>query len=380
MSDDNKHPQDTEDQELLLGEWRQERLDAEKEGVGAAMLNTEALERKRFKKMIWATRFSVVKSVIVAMLSLYFLYMIYLMVVTIWYVQSGQQDQFLRYAETLIETHEPGLFIDKKPSHTQVKVTGLLTQKTTLQAYWLVGEWQVNAGEIEVKKSLFSGVSYNFNPNNRYLNEFSSFSSFALPPDLVTGDPAQKHQTNEMNQDWERLAHMEDGYVGQLAFSTVSGMKPEQLLQVLSKYDVHIAAMPVYAGELRAEGLKEIPRSSGGSLQYVSALSLRPYAEYDDKGRSRSWALWINEQEGLERAEQQFLKDLDWLSDKGSYYGQEIDQARLEYLQAHGIAVYGAIVTGPIRELEKLKTEQQFHLFKLGRVEPWNWRDKSLAE
>jgi len=379
MSDDKRRPQDAEDQELLLEEWRQERMDAEKSGLEAKKLNTDTWERKRFKKMVWATRYSVVKSVIIAMLSLYFLYMIYLMIATIWYQASGKNDQFIRYAETLIETHEPGLSIDKR-NYPKVEVTGLLAQKTKLKAFWLVGEWEVNAGEIEVKKSLFSGVSYNFHPNERYLNESSSFSSFALPPGLVSGDPDQKLKTNEMNEDWERLAHMEDGYVGQLAFSTVSGMKPQQLMQVLSKYDVHISAMPVYAGELRAEGLMKISHGSSGPLQYVSALSLRPYVQYDDSGRGRSWTHWIGNQETLEKSEQQFLTDLGWLLNQGSYYHQEIDQARLDYLRDHGIAVYGAIVTGPIRELEKLRTENQFHLFQLGRVEPWNWRDKPLAE
>ncbi|WP_236707957.1 anti sigma factor C-terminal domain-containing protein [Brevibacillus choshinensis] len=46
---------------------------------------------------------------------------------------------------------------------------------------------------------------------------------------------------------------------------------------------------------------------------------------------------------------------------------------RLDYLKKNGVMVYGAVVTGPVRELEKLRQNPLFHDLKLGRLEVWNW-------
>ena len=65
--------------------------------------------------------------------------------------------------------------------------------------------------------------------------------------------------------------------------------------------------------------------------------------------------------------------DLEYVLANGKSRFESYDEPRLAYLKEHGITVYGALVTGPVRELEKLQRDPEFHEFRLGRIEVWNW-------
>ncbi|MCQ6561969.1 anti sigma factor C-terminal domain-containing protein [Paenibacillus mendelii] len=365
MSDDSRTAREEDREERLLDEWRKQR------GELDPVPGLTAREEKKFKRMIWRTRFAVMRSVAATLLVLYFVFLIYMMVANITFLKTGKNEAFIRYVHTLVETHETGLFADKTGTPA-VELTGLLTQVMTFKVYRPVGEWDVVVGEVTARKPIFGDYSYTLQLNEQYLNERKSYS-FALPPDLYPGDPSQQLMTNPLNADWNRFARMEDGYVGEMAFSTVTGMDPEQLFDLLAPYDLRVVAMPVYSGELQTEELSRMSHSSSGQIIYVPALMLRPYVEYMD--RTRSWTRLIADKDGLEKSEHQFMKDIPWLIDQGDYNGRSLDKARMAYLNEQGLQVYGAIVTGPIRELEKLKQEKQLHLFELGRIEPWNWRE-----
>lgn len=67
------------------------------------------------------------------------------------------------------------------------------------------------------------------------------------------------------------------------------------------------------------------------------------------------------------------MSDLEWMTTHIKYNGVDIDKKRLAYLKKHGVQVYGATVTGPVRELEKLQEQPEFRDFRLGLIEVWNW-------
>ncbi|MFD0714859.1 anti sigma factor C-terminal domain-containing protein [Paenibacillus sp. GCM10027626] len=369
MSERPRKPQEDERIEQLLDEWREDNTQL------PITADPVKWEKKQFKRLIWNTRFSLVRSVAIAALSLYFLYMLYLTIATIIYMESGKGEQFVRYAQTLVETHETGLLIDRL-TQPKAELNGLLTQKTVLKAYWQVGDWQAVAGEVEVKKWLFGDVTYTLHMNERYLNEQMEYF-FNLPPDpLQPENETAPDKTVEKWTDpgWERLAKMEDGYVGQLGFSTAKAMTPAELFQMLQKYKVRLLGMPIYAGELRTEALQSMPHSSSTSTIHVASLNLRPAVEYDGR-YSKMFMNWIGNAEQLEKSQSMLIRDLEWLDKEGSYADKNWDLARLDFIRQHGVMVYGAVVTGPIRELERLKEEPLFGQFQFGAVEPWNWSD-----
>ncbi len=333
--------------------------------------DSPAWDEKKFKRMIWRTRFTVVRSVVSTLLGIFLLVWIYMMLVTSYYHSSGKSDQFIRYVTTLVETHEPGLKVEKG-GHWNAELTPFLTKKATLKLFKQVGEWQIIAGEVTATQTLFGDVTYSINENVTYLRTPSRFS-FAVPPDLIAGDPSRTQAPSNRSV-WEQLKHIEDGYVAELAFSTVVGMDPEELLKRLSNYQVRVLSMPVYAGELKGD-LKNIPHSTSNELHFVPHLTLRPFVKYQEEGNGMSWAGWLENADTLKQSVDQMLKDIEWLRQERSYRESENDGKRLDYLKENGVKVYGAVVTGPVRELEKLKQEQDLFYFQLGRIEIWNWEE-----
>lgn len=64
-------------------------------------------------------------------------------------------------------------------------------------------------------------------------------------------------------------------------------------------------------------------------------------------------------------------------NERKSYYetflGLDHLQERYDYLQEYGFQVYGAVVTGPVKELLKLKDVEEIQGVQLGKLEYWNW-------
>lgn len=284
-------------------------------------------DEKKFKRMIWRTRFTVVRSVVATLLLILMLVWVYMMFETMYYHNSGKSDKFIRYVTTLVETHEPGFKVEKN-GHPKAELTPFLTQKITLKLFKQVGEWQVIAGEVTATQMLFGDVTYSINENVTYLGTPSRFS-FVAPLDLLTEDP-NRRQVASNRSVWERLKHIEDGYVAEMAFSTVVGMEPEPLRQKLSNYQVRILSMPVYAGELKG-GLKNIPRSASDGLNFVPHLTLRPFVQYQEEGKGMSWAGGLSNADDIKQSADQMLKDIEWLKQEGSYRDSEVDGKRLDY-------------------------------------------------
>lgn len=107
----------------------------------------------------------------------------------------------------------------------------------------------------------------------------------------------------------------------------------------------------------------------------VNVSLLRPETNYDENNRLSSGVFALSDVT-LEESIDQFYQDMEWLINNGHYNARDIDQKRLDYIRENGMQVYGAVVTGPIREVEKLMEEEQFHQFGLGGIEVWSWYNR----
>ncbi|QTM99750.1 hypothetical protein ERJ70_10825 [Sediminibacillus dalangtanensis] len=324
-------------------------------------------DRKQAKKLVWRTRFSIGFTVIRTLLLLLLVYVLYVSTIDIFYNMSGKQAAFDRMATTLVETRTPGITIEKQGMSREATITPFLTQQSTYSVYRQVGDWKVSAGEATVKKRLFGKVQYHLDEQKKYLDDGFT-NNFPVAPDLLGKTSAEKGQSGFSLT--EQLANVEDGFVAQVKVGVKKGMTPEKLRQLLSRYDLEINQMAVYSGEITNY---EVSYSQAGQFTFISPLILRPAHEYDEENKLSSWRLFLTNKQSLAEAEKQLIQDLEWLTEHGRYYGREIDQKRLEYLNEHGIQVIGAVVTGPVREMEKLEQEEQLYQLQLGGIEVWNW-------
>ncbi len=304
---------------------------------------------------------------LLVVLILFFIYAVYNSAIHIYHYKTGLNDKFLRTVITTVELHESGLIVDKRSSSLG-EVTPFLTQKTNLKVYKNVGEWQVIVGELHAKKQLGGKLTYSIEELNPYLNR-EERNPYILNSALLEGrgikdDP---HPTGAMNQ----LGRLEDGNVAELFFSLRTLRSPEEVLELLSDYDVKATSMAVFAGELKDFKLGNYSSSSAGHT--IPHLTLRPKVQFSDNHFLSSWHTFFSLDAGITDHEQQLIADVEWMTNNIKYNGVDDDKHRLAYLKKNGVLVYGATVTGPVRELEKLKEESEFWGFRLGRIEVWNW-------
>lgn len=328
------------------------------------------IDQRTARKFVWRTRLAIGFTVIRILLGVFLIYVLYQIPVEIYFEHSGKRAEFDRFVATVVETRHAGIEVDKL-SHPRAEISPLLTQETTLPVYRQVGGWEVVVGEVKAKKRLLGKLSYTIEYNKKYIHEQMEYP-YALPPDLP--ELTDSYQPGELVEPAEaQLEKIPDGFVVQLQFSLKKGMKPEELFQILNKYDVTVLQMPVYAGEIKEFETDRTTIIEDGVYTYeVPTLMLRPFVEYDEKNRL-SIADHIITAEYLEESVETFYRDLSWLIEKGGYSEQELDEKRLAYLRKHGIKVFGATVTGPVREAEKLIQEEQFHKFHVTGIEVWNW-------
>lgn len=325
-------------------------------------MDTEVMNR-----ITWRTRVKELIYALLVVLLLFFIYAVYYSAIHIYHYKTGLNDKFLRTVITTVELHGSGLMVDKR-SLPLVEVTPFLTQKANLKVYKNVGEWQVIAGELHVKKQLGGELTYSIEELNPYLNR-EAINPFILHSALLEGrkikdDP---HPTDAMDQ----LGKLEDGNVAELFFSLRTLRSPEEVLELLSDYDVKATSMAVFAGELK--DFKLSTYSSSGADYMIPHLTLRPMVQFGDNHSLSLWHTFFSMDDGITDHVKQLIADVEWMTDNIKYNGVDEDKQRLAYLKKNGVQVYGASVTGPVRELEKLKEESEFWEFHLGRIEVWNW-------
>ncbi|WP_158702770.1 anti sigma factor C-terminal domain-containing protein [Paenibacillus faecalis] len=322
----------------------------------------DLLEHKK-QRLTWDGK---IRWGIAAVFLLFLLYSIYMWGAQLYFEKSGKNAQFIRAAATLAEMQGSGMKIDKNVR--VVSLSPFLKQTMTTKVYRQVGGWSVITGELHAKKSLFGEISYSIKEDEKYLRE-NTRPFIGFPMTTIYGG-SETIRIGEKDSEMERLGHIEDGFVAEMWFSLVKGMEPKELMEILSEYDLWVTGMAVYSGEM-----KEVKVSNYGStvgMLHFPHLTLRPLVTFREDGTAGGESLSLNKQD-LALAEEQMMKDLEWLTSEVNYFGVHEDKQRLSYLKHNGIQVHGATVTGPVRELEKLKEVPEFRRFGLGRVEVWNW-------
>ncbi|KQY84047.1 hypothetical protein ASD24_09640 [Paenibacillus sp. Root52] len=302
-----------------------------------------------------------------ALFLVFIVYHIYVSSLHIYFDQSKVRNDFLRSIVSVVEMHGDGLRVEK-PVHEAFEVSPFLTQKANLKIYRQVGSWEVITGEIEAELSISGKLSYTFTNTGAYMNG-NSPGPFYLPYSLISDKPVEEDANDSMNLN--RLAKIDDGHVAELSLSVKNLISPEQLMKLLANYDVGVTAMSIYAGELKE---LDISYSRSGMYDYMTPhLTLKPLTLFGETGSS--WYAYFapDEAEQMQEQVQAMMSDLEWMTSNVQYNGSDVDQQRLAYLKKNGVQVYGAVVTGPVRELEKITKLPEFHQFQLNRVEIWNW-------
>lgn len=301
----------------------------------------------------------------------FILFSIYMIVLSISYDSSsiGKRTEF--YQKLAIDWTYPELTSDL-PVSAFNEITPVLTQKIEFPLMRRLGNKDYAVSQLKLSNSIITGRTLvNLTENYSYLGDQNFW--FNLPIHPIDG---RKLDGDRQSNAWETLKMIHEGNVADLAFSTEEYHSPQEIIELLSPFDIDILWMPLYMGETQnfTEGGTS---SDGNSYSVFPQWGLAGFRKMSDDYMSGSKAHGLDEgtidesQEAMLENMQAMLKENKRLAEK--LLGTQHLQERYDYLNDQGFQAFGAVVTGPVKELLKLKELAGIHKVTLGEITYWNW-------
>ncbi|MFD1020039.1 anti-sigma factor [Thalassobacillus hwangdonensis] len=319
------------------------------------------------KKVLWKYRFTLTLRIVRVLATIFLIYVIYNAALNFIYHQSEGGFKHAANAKLATEWKYPAVDVDF--FNEMPEISPVLTQHISFDLKRKLGKEDQVVGSVEVDKSFFPifsqwKIEY-IQPKDQ--NPFP----FYLPEDPRTGDATTFLPSDET---WNRLEQVHEGTVADLGFSLKDYVAPEELVTRLEGYDLDIRWMPIYSGELQE--FESSYGASGGALS-VDAIGMGQLYGLD-RDDFQSWGSMSFSKDSIKDHEQEMLSNMQAIIEEGEGYyknflGMPYLNERHDYLAENGFQVYGAVVTGPVKELLKLKQDELIHGASLGEMDYWNW-------
>lgn len=207
-----------------------------------------------------------------------------------------------------------------------------------------------------------------FKPQLKYAwnNGFHENLLFFRYPSTTISKNQNEYDVSD--QGWRTLEKLPEGTVAQLAISFDKLMTHDEFYAVIRKYDLKATWFAIDTGQ---ESMEEHTLGKGDVWGYnpdSHSLDFGGWIEVNGQGERRAQVL-ISEMEylvGQKNWAESMLRDVSFHSDAKL-------EERLAYLKQHGVRLYGAVVTGPTKELLRLKQETHLSFPYVGQIDWWNW-------
>jgi hypothetical protein len=319
------------------------------------------------KKILFKYRFTLTLKIIRIIAAVLFLFWLYMLVISISYDALGLDKKHIFYSRLAMDWTQPNLQEDFGGNESS-EITPFFKQKISYPVYKMIGKEMELVGTKKMVKGIFSSN------DTEYLEPKTEGEyNFYLPEHPKTGT---RLEANEDPSVWTKLEKVHEGTVAELSFSTKEYMTPEEMLEFLKPYDLDVLWMPLYTGEL-----KEYEAGSWGSS---NSLSVAPFGftggreaneDYNSLSKYSLEAKFSKLNKKLMLQQMETLLDNESTSYREYFLGLTHLEERYNYLRNEGFQVYGAVVTGPVKELLKLKENEQIQGAKLGDMAYWNWTE-----
>lgn len=327
---------------------------------------TEEWSKDKEKKILRKYRFALTYRIIAVGLVIFTIFILYNLVLSISYDRSTRGEKLRVYGQLYVDWIHPEITASTNPPVARISPN--LTQQTSIPVQRKVGKERMILGEFEVVKPFITsltrtGFSF-YNPQD------SSNFNFFVPKDpennLVLSAP-------DSSGAWEVLDRVHEGTVADLAFSTSTYHTPEELFHLLEGYDLKVNWMPLYMGETT-----NFTRGYGSQGEY---MLFEPWGL--THGREIDENYWVGSiyymgYENVETVQSLMLENMRRLYEEDSnlmeavFSSRDIEN-RIEFVEREGFMVYGAVVTGPTKELLRLQEVEEIRGVQIGEITHWNW-------
>ncbi len=271
----------------------------------------------------------------------------------LYYAIGGKANHLIEIAAKTIYVTEPNISLEEMELEEHIKFFSMDIQ---FDVFKRIGKEDYKAGEYLINyafdKPRFPERTILL---DRPLPKIASMDSNRLfHPDAV--------KPPGLEVEWDLLKNLPDGTVSEVYISLSKLMKAKDLEKQLGK-NVEVRWVAVDTGleekQIDKEGYPVAP--IGYPLQ-VDQTTWSPF-----NGRDQT-----NEEVFMDILE--FLRKDEENAAKIASAKTLALEERVPYLKKNGIHVYGAVVTGPTRELRKLQKNEAIRTMKVGEVKLWNWK------
>ncbi|MEK8132640.1 anti-sigma factor [Paenibacillus filicis] len=250
-----------------------------------------------------------------------------------------------------------------------------------------IGDSRESAGELSIKflMSLATSPQISWRDNRSW----GIFHHPAYKPQGQDTDTTEKSNSRTDDSEWATLDKLPEGTVAEVFISMDRLIPIDELLQWLEpknlepvwfaadvgpsswRDDSGIVMSPIgfpyqplwHPGDMKVDQYSE--RKTGWFGKVVMSSSSSPSVKAYGDGELRG---------------QNFLQTLKVLQQYKSVTRQvapfiKVDEA-VDYVEKNGVQLYGLVLTGPSKELLKLKQEPWVRNLRVGEVRLWNWNDR----
>ncbi|MFD1848571.1 anti-sigma factor [Oceanobacillus bengalensis] len=339
-------------QELLEEELDDETVRSDNTVKKKAKVSTDLPPKsidKILKSGIRNARLSLVAYVIMILL---LIYPIMTIVSYIYYGWGGKAEDLIDVAIQTVYVTEPNVSLEEMEIEEKV---GLFTFDVYMDLYKRVGKSDIKQGDWIVNYQFDQATT----PKRNYISE-------SPPNDIPYYDTMklfhpEARMTNIDGTAWTTLNKLPEGTVAEVYISLEELYAPEKIKEITENLNIEWRWYAIDTG-LEAEG-----KSSDGG--YLAPIGYPAQPDPD------AWSPYntFGENEG------QFMDSLRFLE---QYEQQAVDIAhgkwldlseRIRYLENNGIRAYGGVLTGPTKEILKLRENKAIRTIHIGEVRLWNW-------
>lgn len=228
----------------------------------------------------------------------------------------------------------------------------------------VLGNENKAVGEVQ-GKLIFNSL----NTTNNWVNGQFVTNLYFLHPHAAEVQPNYKET---YDYTWQALETLPEGTVSELALSFDNLYNIDDVQDFLSEYDLHIPWYAINTGFENKDGMY-LSNDNG-----IWGIYDRPTFDVSKE------SIHYKTRRNGEEIGEEFKKGLRFLAENEKMAKQflwSIDEntnfkEMYTFVNENGIKTYGVVVTGPTKELLKLKENKHIHYATLGEVDLWNWYNK----
>ncbi|MCD8510487.1 MAG: anti-sigma factor [Bacillus sp. (in: Bacteria)] len=202
---------------------------------------------------------------------------------------------------------------------------------------------------------------------------------YFMHPEFVAAQSQmeQEFYGETTNDTWTTLDMLPEGTVAELAISFDDSYEIDDIYPFFEGYDLDIVWYAVDTGTEH--------RGTRHGSPYISANEIWGFHEwsvFDLQMGSGSGSLSIQTRGDGEKRAEVFKDGIELLLDnermtRRYLRHRELNlQERFDYVSEHGAKTYGVVVTGPTKELLRLRELDEIIYGTLGEVDLWNWYNR----